>query len=66
MLVESVDERRVELICEECGYGVAVTTTPPTCPICGASSWDTFAWRPFGGLEALRADLAARQNPARG
>ncbi len=57
MLVEGVGERRVELVCAECGYGVVVTSVPPACPMCHATTWDLPAWRPFSALGFSRADL---------
>jgi hypothetical protein len=54
MLVETAGERRVELVCAECGYGIVVTSLPPECPMCRATSWDLPAWRPFSGLAAFR------------
>ena len=29
-----------EFHCAECGYGVAVRTTLPMCPMCGGASWE--------------------------
>jgi hypothetical protein len=50
MLLNRLDDRKVELVCAECGYGIVVATVPDTCPVCHASSWDLPAWRPFSAL----------------
>ncbi len=58
MLVEGVDERRCELVCADCGYGIVVTTVPAICPMCRACcSFDLPAWRPFSALGLSRTDL---------
>ncbi len=36
-----------EFHCAECGYGVVVQTRLPTCPMCGAGSWEQSAWSPI-------------------
>ena len=33
--------------CTECGYGVVVTQTLPSCPMCSEQVWEHVAWRPF-------------------
>jgi rubrerythrin len=37
-----------EFHCAECGYGVTIYRTLPTCPMCGSEAWEQAAWRPFG------------------
>jgi hypothetical protein len=34
------DEARGDFRCAECGYGVCVSRTLPTCPMCGSASWE--------------------------
>jgi hypothetical protein len=63
MLVEAVGERKVELVCAECGYGIVVTSVPPACPMCRATSWDLPAWRPFSGLAAYRQTFEELDEP---
>jgi rubrerythrin len=36
-----------EFHCSECGYGVTIVRTLPTCPMCGGSSWEQSPWSPF-------------------
>jgi len=36
-----------EYQCSECGYGVTVWRVLPRCPMCGGTSWEQSAWRPF-------------------
>ena len=36
-----------EFCCTGCGYGVAIATTLPTCPMCGGERWRAVTWRPF-------------------
>jgi rubrerythrin len=36
-----------EFRCVGCGYGVAIATELPTCPMCGGASWQAARWRPF-------------------
>jgi rubrerythrin len=44
-----------EFRCSECGYGVAVLTTLPACPMCLGTAWERGPWTSFA-----RADAAAR------
>jgi rubrerythrin len=37
-----------EFHCAECGYGVTITRTLPTCPMCSGSSWQRSDWSPLG------------------
>jgi rubrerythrin len=37
-----------EFHCADCGYGVTVHSTLPTCPMCAGSSWQRVAWSPIG------------------
>jgi hypothetical protein len=41
---------RSDYRCSACGYGVVAIELPPTCPMCGGSTWDHAAWRPFTAL----------------
>lgn len=34
--------------CTGCGYGVAVTSALPPCPMCGGAVWEESASSPFG------------------
>ncbi len=36
-----------EFRCAECGYGVAVFTDLPPCPMCAGTVWEEAAWSPF-------------------
>ena len=36
-----------EYHCSECGYGVTVRRELPVCPMCGGTTWEQTAWRPF-------------------
>lgn len=36
-----------EFHCAECGYGVTVTRTLPTCPMCAGSDWQRSTWSPL-------------------
>jgi rubrerythrin len=36
-----------EYHCSECGYGVAVFSELPVCPMCGGKSWEQSSWSPF-------------------
>jgi rubrerythrin len=36
-----------EYRCSECGYGVAVWSELPPCPMCGCETWEQTAWSPF-------------------
>lgn len=36
-----------EYYCADCGYGVAVRRTLPTCPMCGGETWEPPASSPF-------------------
>jgi hypothetical protein len=49
-----LEDRKIELVCSDCGYGVVAVTAPDTCPMCHGSSWDMPAWRPFSGLAAFQ------------
>jgi hypothetical protein len=34
--------------CADCGYGVAVFTNLPSCPMCQGAAWEESLWSPFG------------------
>jgi rubrerythrin len=36
-----------EYHCSSCGYGVAVHSTLPQCPMCSGTTWEPSAWSPF-------------------
>jgi len=39
--------RRTDLRCTGCGYGIVADGATPPCPMCGGSTWDPLPWRPF-------------------
>ena len=41
------DPAKGEYHCSECGYGVAVFTALPVCPMCGGRAWEQSSWSPF-------------------
>jgi hypothetical protein len=57
--VDVVSDRKVDYICAGCGYGVALSAPPPTCPMCHGSEWDRPLWRPFTSLDEFRARFEA-------
>jgi rubrerythrin len=36
-----------EYHCSGCGYGVAVHSKLPRCPMCGSKTWEQTPWAPF-------------------
>ena len=44
--------------CDGCGYGASCRVAPERCPMCGGSTWEYEAWRPFSNLVS---DLAPQQ-----
>jgi hypothetical protein len=36
-----------EFHCAACGYGVTITRSLPTCPMCAGGSWQRAAWSPL-------------------
>ena len=54
-LVDTVFDQKVDYICAECGYGVALVTPPTACPMCHGSEWERPLWRPFTSLDEYRA-----------
>ena len=36
--------------CTDCAYGASRRAAPERCPMCGGSTWDYEAWRPFSSL----------------
>jgi hypothetical protein len=53
-LVDTESDHKVDYICAECGYGVAVATPPPVCPMCHGSEWDRPLWSPYTSLDEYR------------
>jgi hypothetical protein len=41
------DRVKGEFRCSRCGYGVAVSTTLPACPMCAGTTWEPGDWSPF-------------------
>jgi hypothetical protein len=54
-LVDTVFDHEGDYICLECGYGVALSAPPPSCPMCHGTEWDRPLWRPFTSLDEFRA-----------
>jgi len=46
-LLAAGDATRGEFHCAECGYGLTVARTLPTCPMCAGGSWQRVDWSPF-------------------
>jgi rubrerythrin len=44
-----------EFRCMECGYGVTVYRSLPTCPMCQGAAWERVPWRPYTRSYAQRA-----------
>ena len=42
-----------EFHCAECGYGIAVQTLLPICPMCRGLVWDDSATSPYGRRRSL-------------
>jgi rubrerythrin len=36
-----------EFRCRDCGYGVTVYRSLPTCPMCQGADWERAPWRPY-------------------
>jgi hypothetical protein len=53
-LVDTASDQKVDYTCAGCGYGIAIATPPPVCPMCHGSEWDRPLWRPFTSLEEYR------------
>jgi len=46
--VQAAGDRAVGAFrCSECGYGVTVLETLPSCPMCRGTAWERSAWSPF-------------------
>jgi rubrerythrin len=45
--------------CTACAYGASRRAAPERCPMCGGSTWEYEAWRPFS---TLLSDLAPTEN----
>ena len=43
-----------EYHCSGCGYGVAVHSALPRCPMCSGTTWEPAAWSPFTRAERLQ------------
>jgi rubrerythrin len=52
-LATAGERAKGEYRCAECGYGVAVWSELPTCPMCGGETWEQSAWSPFSRSERL-------------
>jgi hypothetical protein len=52
---------RAELRCSVCGYGVIASGAPQACPMCQASAWESFPWRPFAAAD--RGSASSRNPP---
>lgn len=52
------DPAKGEFRCSGCGYGVAIASSLPQCPMCGGTSWERRPWSPFS-----RADWDPRSLP---
>jgi hypothetical protein len=52
--VDIVSDHEVDYVCVKCGYGVALATPPPACPMCHGNEWDRPLWRPFTSLNEYR------------
>lgn len=52
------DRAKGEYRCSECGYGVAIHTELPRCPMCGGAVWEQSPWSPFS---RDRAAIARRR-----
>jgi hypothetical protein len=62
-----LEDRKIELVCSECGYGIVSVTVPEACPMCHGTTWDRPAWRPFTGLAGFRPTAARDEDrPLRG
>ena len=59
--VSKVDGATISLICSSCGYGIAIRSEPPECPMCRAQAWEPGRWRPFSTLEDVTIARAAAQ-----
>jgi rubredoxin len=53
-LYEAGEGAKGEFRCSGCGYGVAIATTLPSCPMCGGGTWERGPWTPFARAEAGR------------
>ncbi len=48
-----------EFHCASCGYGIVCRGELPDCPMCHESTWESAAWRPFGGSANGAARIAS-------
>ena len=46
-----------EFHCSDCGYGVTIHRTLPTCPMCGGEVWEQTSWHPFSRSEDVPSRL---------
>ena len=51
----------ISLVCASCGYGIAIRSEPPSCPMCQANTWEPGRWRPFSSLEDVTMARAASE-----
>jgi rubrerythrin len=43
-----------EFHCADCGYGVTIHRTLPTCPMCGGETWEQAPWSPLSRAAHLQ------------
>ena len=55
-LLEAGQPAKGEFRCAECGYGVAVHASLPSCPMCRARKWEPAPWRPFTRASTARLE----------
>ena len=53
-----------EFRCARCGYGVAIYTELPACPMCRGDTWEPAPWRPFTRASALAESDALDSLPS--
>jgi rubrerythrin len=49
----SGDRAKGAFRCTECGYGIAVSSSLPSCPMCGGDVWEDAEWSPFARAREL-------------
>jgi hypothetical protein len=61
-LMDTESDQKVDYICVECGYGVAVATPPPVCPMCHGNEWNRPLWSPYTSLDEYRTRSEPRES----